>query len=131
MLTETNAKRLKKWEELEVATQLSALPFNTSLAGYSMLIEAILISLRLNKFSVNMSSDVYVEIAKSRNISVNSVEKAIKNAIDSVNYSAISMKDFVIPNMLIKNALLDGKPKHFITAICQVIRHIKIKQDLI
>jgi len=130
MLNKTNAKRLEKWEELEVTTQLSALPFNTSLAGYSMLFEAILISLRLDKYPINMSTDVYVEIAQKRNISVNSVEKAIKNVIESVNNSAIQMKDFVVENMLVKNALIDCKPKHFISAICQVIRHKKIKLDL-
>ena len=130
MLNETDTKRLRKWEEQEVEMQLSNLPFNMSLAGYSMLVEAILKSLRFENKSIKMSADIYTEIAQARNISVNSVEKAIRSAIDSVNNSQIKMKEVEEPSLLIKNALADARPKHFIMAMCRVIKLAKLKQGI-
>lgn len=130
MLNETDAKRLRKWEEREIEMQLSNLPFNMSLAGYSMLAEAIQKSLRFENRSIKMSVDVYAEIARARNISVNSVEKAIRSAIESVNNSQIKMKEVEEPSLLIKNALADAKPKHFIMAMCRVIKLAKLKQGI-
>ena len=130
MLKETNAKRLQKWEEQEVEMQLSNLPFNMSLAGYSMLVEAILKSLRFENRSIKMSIDVYAEIARARNISVNSVEKAIRSAIESVNNSQVKMKEVGEQSLLIKNALAEAKPKHFIMAMCRVVKLAKLKHGI-
>ena len=116
-----------EWEKVQVSNLLFNFPFNTSLAGFSMLTEAITLSLGINKRSVNMTKDVYSKIAKRRNINGNSVEKGIKSAIESVYTSTISIKDIVCPNMVVRNALIDGKPKHFIMAICEVIKFSKLK----
>ena len=117
----------QEWEKVQVSNLLFNFPFNTSLAGFSMLIDAITLSLGINKRSVNMAKDVYSKIAKRRNINGNSVEKGIKSAIESVYTSTISIKDIVCPNMVVKNALIDGRPKHFIMAICEVIKFSKLK----
>ena len=130
MLNETDSKRLRRWEEQEVEMQLSNLPFNMSLAGYSMLVEAILKTLRFENKYIKVSADIYTEIAQARNISVNSVEKAIRSAIDSVNNSQIKMKEFDEPSLLIKNALADARPKHFIMAMCRVVKLAKFKQGI-
>ena len=116
-----------EWEKVQVSNLLFNFPFNTSLAGFSMLTEAINLSLSLNKRNVNMAKDVYSKIAKKRKINGNSVEKGIKSAIESVYTSTISIKDIVCPNMIIKNALIDGRPKHFIMAICEVVKFSKLK----
>jgi len=116
-----------EWEKVQVAGLLFNFPFNTSLSGYSMLNEAIMLSLSSTTRQVNMTRDIYNKIAKRRKINGNSVEKGIKNAIESVNSSCVSIKDINCPNIIIKNALINGRPKNFIMAICEQVRFSKLK----
>ena len=127
MIGSNNVDYEQEWEKVQVSNILFNFPFNTSLAGFSMLTEAIMIALNINKKSVNMAKDVYSEIAKQRNINGNSVEKGIKSVIDSVYTSTIAIKDIICPNIIIKNALIDGRPKHFIMAIREVVKLTKQK----
>lgn len=113
-------------EKRAISNLLFKFPFNTSLVGYSMLKEAIFLTLCCNSSRVNMTKDVYNKIADKRNINKNSVEKCIKYVIDSVGCSMISAKDVVCPNILIKNALIDGKPKSFIMAIAEAVKFLNI-----
>lgn len=112
-------------EKMEIADFLFDFPFNTGLAGYSMLNEAILLTLKSNAARLNMGRDIYKQIASRRNINGNSVEKGIKGVIDSVANSSILAKEIIYPNLNVKNALIDGKPKHFIMAAAEVVK-IKI-----
>lgn len=127
MISSSSIEYGQEWEKVQVSNILFNFPFNTSLAGFSMLTEAILIALNVEKKSVNMAKDVYSEIAKQRNINGNSVEKGIKSAIESVYTSTIAIKDITCPNIIIKNALIDGRPKHFIMAIREVVKFSRRK----
>lgn len=130
MQTNLTRKNQCEWGMLDVSKILFELPFNTSLAGYSMLTDAILLTLNFNGGGpVNMTREIYGEIAKSRNINGNSVEKGIKNVIESISSSCLSLKDIKCPNIMIKNALLEGKPKHFIMAVSESIKYNKLKQN--
>ena len=108
--------------KMEIVDLLCNFPFNTALAGFSMLLEAIEISLKINQGRLNMTKDVYSHIARSRAINENSVEKAIKTVIDSIGLSSVASKELSFPSMIVKNALLEGKPKHFIMAMAEVIK---------
>ena len=57
-----------EWEKVQVAGLLFNFPFNTSLSGYSMLNEAIMLSLSSTTRQVNMTRDIYNKIAKRRKI---------------------------------------------------------------
>ena len=117
--------------EVEVYDELLKLPFNTSLVGFSMLTEAIIQAVKIGKNArLNMCKEIYEKIAIDRNIAVNSVEKAIKMAINSINNSPVPYKDVNCSSMLIKNALLDGKPKHFIMAVCESLRINSLKSQI-
>lgn len=109
-------------ERLEIADMLFNFPFNTSLAGFSMLSEAILLAVQSKPGRMNMTKDIYSHIAKTRNINENSVEKGIKCAIDSVSSSCVSVKEINCPNLILKNALINGRPKHFIMAVSEAVK---------
>lgn len=130
MIGQTKQNELD-WEKVQVTNLLFEFPFNTSLTGYTMLTEAIMLSLSSDSRHLNMTKDIYGKIAKQRNINGNSVEKGIKNAIESVNSSAVLLKDISCPNVVIKNALLNGRPKHFIMAICEAVKLSKLKSGAI
>ena len=115
-----------EWEKVQVSNLLFKFPFNTSLSGFSMLTEAIMLTLANDNGHVNMTKDVYKKIAEKRKINGNSVEKGIKTAIESVSSSNLSLKDVSCPNVIIKNALINGRPKHFIMAICEAIKLSKL-----
>lgn len=127
METQKTKQLNSEWERMEIIDLLFNLPFNTSLSGFSMLTEAIFITMQLNAGRMNMTKEVYSKIAKSRNINENSVEKGIKGVIDSINSASVSQRDVVYPSMMIKNALIDGKPKHFIVAVSEAIKLKKLK----
>lgn len=127
MNTQTTYETNYDWAKMEITDLLFNLPFNTSLAGFSMLIDAILLTVNSQNKKMNMTKDIYSIIAKERKINENSVEKGIKGAIESINCSPVSQKDIVYPNLMIKNALIDGKPKHFIIAVSEAIKLKKLK----
>lgn len=121
-----NINNLNNWEHMEITSILFRLPFNTALTGYPMLVDAIELSLRCKNGRLNLGKDVYVKIAKKYNINPASVEKAIKGVISSVSQSNVSCSSVIYPNLVVKNALIDGRPKHFISAMCELVRHNKL-----
>lgn len=123
MLNETNDYNL-----IETQNILTNFPLNTSLNGYSMLVDAIVLAIPYSNGKLNLSKDIYGLLAKKYSIKKGSVEKAIRGVIESANDAMVSMSSIPFPNIRMKNALLDGRPKHFISAICEQVKLNNLKR---
>lgn len=118
----TITKEQQDYNLMETNNILTNFPLNTSLNGYAMLVDAIVMAIPYSAGRLNLSKQIYGEIAQKYNIQIGSVEKAIRGVIDSANDSIVTMNSITFPNVRIKNALLDGRPKHFISAMCEQVK---------
>lgn len=117
----SEATRLLKHE---INMELIKMPFNTSLIGYSMLVDAIIVSLSPSIKRLNLSKEVYSKLSDLYSVGANTIEKDIKGAIESVFCSTtVRADEIVFPNESLKLALKEGRPKHVIVAMCQ---HMKL-----
>lgn len=117
----SEATRLLKHE---INRELIKMPFNTSLIGYSMLVDAIIVSLNPAIKKLNLTRDVYSRLSSLYSVGTNTIEKDIKGAIESVFCSTtIKTDDITFPTETLKLALSEGRPKHVIVAMCQ---HMKL-----
>lgn len=118
----------KDFNLMETNNLLTNFPLNTSLNGYSMLVDAIVMAIPYSKGKLNLSKQVYTSLAEKYNIQKNSVEKAIRGVITSLSDAMVTMNSITFPNVRIKNALLDGRPKHFISAMCEQVKLNNLKR---
>ena len=106
----------------EINLVLLKMPFNTSLVGYSMLVDAIIVSMDQSFSRLNLSKDVYTRLSDLYDVGINTVEKDIKSAIGSVYVSTMKLSELEYPSAHLKLALEDGKPKQVIVAMCQYMK---------
>ena len=112
----------------EINKILITMPFNTSLIGYSMLVDAIVVSMGHSFSDLNLKKDIYTKLAGLYNVGSSTVEKDIKSAIGSILTSTLNMTELEYPSKHIELAVSDGKPKQLIVAMCQ---YMKINKGMV
>lgn len=106
----------------EINKVLITMPFNTSLIGYSMLVDAIVVSMGHSFSHLNLKKDIYTKLSGLYKVGSSTVEKDIKAAIASILTSTLNMTQLEYPSKHIELAVSDGKPKQLIVAMCQYMK---------
>lgn len=129
---QTVKKFISEQDYLEISEVFMCLPFNTSLIGYQMLINAVGILLNSNEVGMNLNGDIYKIVSENFSVNAKFVEKSIRSLLASTaDYCVYYNKIIQYPNLLIKHAVEDGHPKSFIFSICEYIKLKRCKQKLL
>lgn len=113
----------KSKEEIYKALTMKTLfryPFNTADAGFKMLVEAVILTLESTELFINVR-EIYKTIAQKRKIRIDSVDKAIKTAIEHVT-SVVKMDKDNFHNAPMMQAFINEKPRSLIFAISETIK---------
>ena len=123
---------ISEQDYLEISEVFMCLPFNTSLVGYQMLINAVGILLNTKEIGLSLNGDIYKTVGENFCVNAKFVEKSIRNLLSATSdYCAYYSKVIQYPNLLIKHAVEDGHPKSFIFSICEYLKLKRFKQKLV